>query len=240
VLSLLRQTTQVLDGVPVDFGGGCSLEKAYLIAWLIRRFRMRATLDIGVYRGRSLLPQAAAHRFYTNGVVYGVDPWSAKAALETDEERYRERISAFVATTNYEAIYEQLVDRLSRLGLGESCRLVRSTSTEALEDFAARGLRFGLIHIDGNHDTQMVTRDVRLCLPLLEPGGFCVMDDISWGSVAPALGLLSGTAREVFRRIDSRDDFAVFKMSRAIVPALYLRIVLAHVARKRPRLKGHA
>jgi predicted O-methyltransferase YrrM len=45
------------------------------------------------------------------------------------------------------------------------------------------GCVFDLVHIDGNHDTEVVTKDVELYLPRLNRKGFIILDDISWDSV---------------------------------------------------------
>ena len=75
-MSLLRrELSHLLTKIPIDFGGGCSVRKAHVMAWLISRFQLKQSLDIGVYRGRSLLPQSLAHRLSGGGIAYGVDPW---------------------------------------------------------------------------------------------------------------------------------------------------------------------
>src|SRR6516164_2784330 len=108
--SLRKQTADLLKEIPIDFGGGCSASKANVMAYLIRRFGMKTSLDIGVYRGRSLMPQAMAHKLYTGGTAYGVDPWSTEQAKENDNIRLKEKIDQFLAETDFEAIY-QGVDR---------------------------------------------------------------------------------------------------------------------------------
>src|SRR5436190_13237651 len=80
--TLLSDVRTLLDRVPGGLLGTCSVPKAFMMAWIIRRFKLQTTVDIGVYKGRSLFPQALAHQKYTKGVVYGVDPWSREEARE--------------------------------------------------------------------------------------------------------------------------------------------------------------
>jgi len=76
-LKLLKEEVyMILINLKSDFGGGCSLEKALLMAILIKSENMKKTCDRGVYRRRSFLPQAVAHQIYSKGIVYGVDPYS--------------------------------------------------------------------------------------------------------------------------------------------------------------------
>jgi hypothetical protein len=213
-MSLLRREVEsVLARLPIDFGGGCSVRKAYVMAWLINRFNLEKNLDIGVYRGRSLFPQSVAHRLAGSGLTYGVDPWCPEEADESDHAALRTEIKDFVVNTDFEQLYKDVLQRIADFDLAPHTRIMRTTSSEAAHRFRADGTRFGLIHIDGNHDTEPVLRDVRTYLPLLQSGGFLVMDDVSWPSVAPALTEASKQAKLVLWRVstDKTDDYAVFR-----------------------------
>lgn len=203
----------LLAKIPIDFGGGCSVRKAYLLAWLINRFKLSTSLDIGVYRGRSLLPQALSHRESGGGLAYGVDPWSAEDAEEHDHDALRNEIEAFVASTNFEQVYQDVMRRITDFDLAPYTIVLRTTSDRAARQFAADGTHFGLIHIDGNHDAEPVLRDVRAYFPLLQPGGFLVMDDVSWPSVKPAVEEVLKQAKLLLWRVspDGSDDYAVFR-----------------------------
>jgi glycosyltransferase involved in cell wall biosynthesis len=67
-----------------------------------------------------------------------------------------------------------------------------------------------MIHVDGNHDTNNVMQDVRDYIPLLRLGGICVIDDINWDSVKPALAYAS----EHLALIYSTETYAVLINSR--------------------------
>ncbi|HTY42015.1 MAG TPA: class I SAM-dependent methyltransferase [Thermoanaerobaculia bacterium] len=212
---LAASVADALRRIPVDFGGGCPPKKAYAMAWLIRAERVRASVDIGVYRGRSLMPQAVAHRDATGGTAYGVDPYSAIEAAQHDNPALRARLEEFLRTTDFEELYRDVLRLRSELGVEPHCELVRATSARAAEDFAGRGVRFGLIHVDGNHDTAHVLEDVKLYLPLLERGGLIVLDDVSWPSVKPAVELVSAQAELLFYESAptvTELDFAIFRL----------------------------
>jgi len=210
--NLFNEINTILAKVPIDFGGGCSVRKAYVMAWLIRQFNLIRTLDIGIYRGRSLFPQAIAHRIATSGVVYGVDPYSATEALENDHPTLREQIKNFVVTTDFEKLFQQVSNHTEEFGLSKYIQLVRATSSQAAVKFAKDETSFGLIHIDGNHDTSIVKRDVDLYLPLLQPNGFLVMDDVSWDSVQPAEQKVASCTHLLLRCVtpDNKNDYAIY------------------------------
>lgn len=209
-MRLRTQIINLLAGIPLDFGGGCSASKAYLMASLIRELRTQTSLDIGVYRGRSLLPQALAHRRYTGGVAYGVDPWSKDEARENDNPALKHDLDRFVETTDFDAVYRDVESLRKTAALESHCALVRKTSVAAAGYFRERGMTFGLIHIDGNHDTETVVQDVRDYEPLLLNHGILIMDDVSWDSIRPAYGMLAATMPRLFQRVDALNDYAVF------------------------------
>lgn len=208
---LFQDVDALLREVKIDFGGGCSVTKAYLMARLIRDEGLKSTLDIGVYRGRSLFPQALAHRSYTSGMAYGVDPWDAMEALqEHAPAAISSKVKQWAKDANLQAIYEEVVTANQRLGLEAHCTLVRKPSSQAIEYFRERNISFDLIHIDGNHDTVRVREDVDLYLPRLKRGGYLVLDDVSWDSIRPIYDDLKSQLSHLFELVDSRNDFAIF------------------------------
>ena len=200
---------RLLSAIEQDFGGGCSVGKAYVLAALIREYSLKTTVDIGVYKGRSLFPQAIAHRGYSGGVVFGVDPWSAEEAREEDNPDQQDAIDRFVERTDFGAVYEEVRALHNELRLQRHCVLLRKTSAEAASEFLEKEQTFGLIHIDGNHDTVRVLEDVRLYVPMLASGGFMVLDDVSWASVKPALLEAADQLTLLFERTLGQDDYAV-------------------------------
>lgn len=232
---LLDRIQKVLNRIPKDFGGGCSVEKAFLMAWLICRYNLTTTVDIGVYRGRSLFPQALAHALHTKGMVYGIDPWNQKEAREYDTVHH-ERINEFIDKLDFDSIYSE-VETLGRdPAYHEHCTLIRRTSEEAIQHFERRGIFFDLVHIDGNHDTMIVLRDIELYASRLRNHGFLVMDDISWESVKPALKILSASLKQVYHRTDKKNDYAIFWKGKSSVQAMLLAAKLR--TRDRGFMKG--
>jgi predicted O-methyltransferase YrrM len=221
----------VLDQIPSDFGGACSVSKANLIAWLIRRYGLQTTLDIGVYRGRSLFPQALAHQQYTGGIVYGVDPWSSVEAKENDNLILKDAIHAFADQLDFERIYQDVTLQIERLDLEAYCIILRQTSARAIEYFDQNGIYFDLIHVDGNHDTEKAMQDISLYLPRLNREGFLIMDDVSWESVYAAYRTASTNLPLLFKRVDRENDYAVFWNDHSFLRPLVRRFVIQYIGR---------
>jgi hypothetical protein len=228
---LTSRIAAVLDQIPSDFGGACSVSKANLIAWLIRRYGLHTTLDIGVYRGRSLFPQALAHQQYTGGIVYGVDPWSSVEAKENDNLALKDAIHAFVDQLDFERIYQDVTVQIERLDLEAYCIILRQSSARAIEYFEKNDIYFDLIHIDGNHDTEKVAQDIRLYLPRLNREGFLIMDDVSWESVHLAYRKASTHLPLLFKRVDRENDYAVFWNIHSFLRPLVRRCVIQYIGR---------
>lgn len=191
---------EVVASVPVDFGGGSGSGKALVLADLIARFGVTDTLEIGVYRGRSLLPVAAMLRVIGGGVATGIDPWGVDEALQHDEHAVGPRVNDWVRSHPWEETYQGVVQRVEQLRLQDHCRILRMTSAEAAPQIADRSV--GLVHIDGNHDRAAVERDAELYLPKLVPGGFLVLDDASWDSIRPVAEALRSDLEVVFQLCD--------------------------------------
>jgi predicted O-methyltransferase YrrM len=237
----LRSEVQLfLEKIPVDTGGGCSVFKAQTLAMLIAQYDLKTTLDIGVYRGRSLFPQALAHRAVTGGVVYGVDPWDMQAAQQAEvPAELREHVDKWARHTDLQQIYESVVELRKNENLQQHCELVRETSSAAIGRFVSDHTFFDLVHIDGNHDRERVASDINLYLPRLRPRGFLVLDDISWASIRPLYDEMRRRLHHVYELVDKTNDFAVFMNAPSWLWAQErrARLLAADVLQKAERLR---
>ncbi len=209
MVTLRNQINKIYSLVPQDFGGGCSVEKALVMAIAIKEFNLQETTDIGVYRGRSLFPQAIAHKLFSKGKVYGVDPYSKEDANQKDFPQLQKELDKFVAETNFQKLHDE-VSNIINEKYKRHCVLIRKKSSDAAIDFKKNQQLFGLVHIDGNHDTKFVMEDTTNYLPLLTEKSFIVLDDISWQSVLPAFELLKKEMVFILELKDAKNDFALF------------------------------
>ena len=207
---LIEQISKIYRKTPIDFGGGCSYEKALTMAAFIKEFNIDASADIGVYRGRSLFPQAIAHQNYTGGIAFGIDPFTNEAAVQNDNPVLKERLDNFIKTTNFNKIYSQVKEIIVNTKLSQNCKLIREKSEDAIEFFIGNNIKFGLVHIDGNHDTEFVLMDVLNYVPLVKKGGIILVDDISWESVKPGLEAMNKKCHFIGSIINEKNDFAIF------------------------------
>ncbi|QFR34840.1 glycosyltransferase [Ancylobacter sp. TS-1] len=183
----LRKLAAMAHSIPSDTGGGSPLDKLYVMAGLGERLDLKSFVEIGVYRGRSLFPLAWSFAG-RGGRSYGIDPFSRAAAFETDlPPDLRERVTEFIATTDYDDLHDEAVRRCAELQLAASCELIRETSDRAIVTLRARGIVADMVHVDGNHDRLQALRDVSSYIGLMAEGAILVIDDTDWPSIADAL-----------------------------------------------------
>ena len=178
-----EQMIQIRQEIPVDGIAGTSLVKARIMASLIISHELKRTVEIGVYRGGTLFPQAIAQK-HVGGIAIGIDPYSADEAKQLDNREFWDPVDldSTVSNINWGSMYQDVLDTIERHDLGHCCRIMRMTS-----DQAANLIEPGvdMVHIDGNHDYVKVESDIKNYVPKLRVGGFLVMDDISWRTIAP-------------------------------------------------------
>lgn len=184
--------------------GWCDPEKARQMAGLILSVDPRVVVEIGVYGGKSLVPQALALRHLRNhgkgpGVIYGIDPWTVAAADEfwageTQQDRKDHR-EWWLERSQLSVEMANVHRHVARWELWDHVRLIAAGSEAVATWFDDRPI--DVLHIDGNHHAEAATRDVRNYLPRVRPGGYVWMDDVGWETVRPAVAMMDRLCRIV-------------------------------------------
>jgi Methyltransferase domain len=216
---LRRDLEAVSHSIAVDDGGGSSLLKVFLLAELIVTEQLSRVVEIGVYRGRLFLPLGKLMARLGRGEMVGIDPYSAAAAVQRDVELEAIDLVNWPSTIDWEAMHREVSDAIGRWEMEGSARLIRQRGEEAAGLFAEAPI--DLLHVDGNHDREAVTRDVDLYLPHLRDGGHLVMDDIAWPSIRPVYEQLRDQHELLFELVEKgvylcprggANDFAVLRV----------------------------
>lgn len=180
---LYKKLLYVESKIPTDLGGGSPVSKCFLMAYLVRTMQLKKYVEIGVYRGKSLLQLAVAIK-ENHGVAYGIDPYLSEDAKENDlNEQLKQTVNAHIDSLDFDDLYHQVLTAIDDLDMKDSVKLIRSTSNEAIADFKKNKIVIDMLHIDGNHDTVFVNLDAENYIPLVRDGGIIVFDDIDWKSV---------------------------------------------------------
>jgi hypothetical protein len=181
--SLREELEEVSRGIPVDEGGGASLLKILVLAELIVVNELCRIVEIGVYRGRLMLPLAHLMLRLGRGEVVGIDPYSAGAAVQREARTDGLDLVEWPSSVDWTALHGDLIEAISQRGLGERAHLIRRRSRDAADSFVAAPI--DMLHVDGNHDREAVETDIELFMPHMADGGLLIMDDVSWPTIRP-------------------------------------------------------
>lgn len=186
-MKLVHEIERLHRLMPPDFfGGGCPLEKSYLMCQLAKTLHAKTYVELGVYRARSFFPPALVMQG-CGGKAYGVDPYTKDDALEKDlAPEVKDCLDTVISNMDFEEVLGGVRKTIQDLGLEDTVELLRMPSAQAAAYFRDAGIAIDMLHIDGNHDTRFVMQDVELYAPLVAAGGIVVMDDTNWNSVRPA------------------------------------------------------
>jgi predicted O-methyltransferase YrrM len=155
-----------------QINGWCSHAKASILIDIIQKSGATKIVEIGVWGGKSLVPMAYALKVQGKGKIYGIDPWDngeSIVGMMSDANR------SYWAVVDHESVYQSLLQNLDRFELKDQVELIRASSASAppITDI-------DLLHIDGNHSDVTSYIDVTKWVPLVKPGGWIIVDDISW------------------------------------------------------------
>lgn len=201
--------TNILPNIRVGLGSSCMSEKAFLLGWLISNYDLKSTLDLGVYYGGSLFPQAYTHKKYTNGIVYAVDPYTKEDFTQYETFLPLDVLNNYIASTDFDEIYNSVISSINENNYENNIVFLRQRSDKAIDYFRANNISFNLMHIDGNHDRINANSDIELYLPLLQKNGFLILDDVIFPSLQDCYERLKKELCLCYKN----DLFAIFQKS---------------------------
>lgn len=193
--ALPKLITDYIHNVLPHMEGWCTPAKAEALALAVLDHKPEVIVEIGVFAGRSLIALALAAHVTDKGRIIGIDPWDKDASIQgfapadPNHKWWRNDV-------NHDFIYGQCVTFMKQLGVSGRVTLCRGTSEHSLPGFHTcqelLGRPFiGFLHIDGNHSEMISCFDVEAYVPLVEPGGIVVFDDVNWGTTKRAQELLA-------------------------------------------------
>lgn len=170
-MSNLSATLTKIDSVVANFKHGwCTVEKAHALAAAVFTLRPAVIVEIGVWGGRSLFPMAIAAKAVGNGQVIAIDPWSADESAKGLNGKHLD----WWRQVNHEEIYQFFRGQMQSLNLG-NITVERNRS-----DDVKPPANIGLLHLDGNHHSQQIIRDIDRFASRVMMGGLCFCDDLNW------------------------------------------------------------
>jgi predicted O-methyltransferase YrrM len=191
----------------LDAGGRCGIEKGEMIKSLVDKTNAKLCVEIGVFKGSSLM-YFIESLMETKGKVIGIDPYTMEAFINEIPNKEASDLIYNVLFKEQQVLdnmYTDLMKIINENNLDEYVEIYRTLSEECYSDFEPNSI--DVIHIDGNHDEEFVTKDILNYLPLIKKGGYIIMDDINWS------GVMNSVEKHLINACDlveEFEDFAVY------------------------------
>ncbi|MEI7486609.1 MAG: class I SAM-dependent methyltransferase [Chryseobacterium sp.] len=155
--------------------GWCDEDKAQKFYDIITESKAKLCVEIGVFGGSSLIPQALAMKDNNDGIVVGIDPWTHDAALEDME---KDENKEWWSKINLDEIYKNFTSQLKFYKVDSFCKIYRDKSENVINEFKDESI--DILHIDGNHCEKLAYQDSVSYFPKVKKGGYIFFDDTSW------------------------------------------------------------
>jgi tRNA G46 methylase TrmB len=126
---------------------------------IIEENNYNSFLEVGVWQGENLIPIA---KNFPKVKCYGVDPYSGNSF----DDYYKGEIMAVVDASYYNDLYQNIIDKTSKL---KNVEFIRATSAQAAVKFENESL--DVVFIDARHDYQSCKNDILTWLPKVRKGG---------------------------------------------------------------------
>jgi predicted O-methyltransferase YrrM len=190
-----------------DEGGRCGIEKGEIIKSLVLKTKAELCVEIGVFKGSSLM-YFTESVIETGGKIFGIDPYTISALKNEIPDRKTSDLIYNVLFKEQETldnIFLELVDIIKENNLNNYVEIIRDTSENCYKNFKNESI--DVLHIDGNHDEEFVTKDILNYLPLVKKNGYIIMDDINWPGVKKSI---ENHLKNKCDLIKKYTDFAVY------------------------------
>jgi predicted O-methyltransferase YrrM len=190
-----------------DSGGRCDKIKGNLIKDLIMKTNAQLCVEIGVFKGSSLMYFAEALEI-TKGKVIGIDPYTMGSLVNKIPN---ENLNTYFYDVLFkdqiilDNLYDGLIKIINENELKDIVSLIRSKSEDYHTNVEKESI--DILHIDGNHDEEYVTKDILFYLPLVKKGGYIIMDDITWPGV---INSITNHLEDKSDLLQKYEDFAVY------------------------------
>ncbi len=171
----MKNLHKLITNDQYDIGGLCTEPKGNVIKSLVKDSNAKLCVEIGVFKGSSLLYFAEALQ-ETGGKVIGIDPYEIESLKNEIPNKQVSHIIynvLFKEQTTLDNLYSNLTQIIEENKLNNVVKLIRDKSENYYQNIKSESI--DVLHIDGNHDEEYVSKDILNYLPLVKKGGYIIM-----------------------------------------------------------------
>ncbi|MFZ4541884.1 MAG: class I SAM-dependent methyltransferase [Rickettsiales bacterium] len=187
-LSTLQKTSLIIHALRAE--GQSNDDKLLAMIEVARSCPQGDMVEIGTFWGRSAMMLAMLNQHYPTGNLLCIDPWTNDGAIQPGVD---EHVNDVARMLDFESAFTGFILNLFAFSGGGAVNYVRANAVDVapryVPGFTVTTQSFGtttytgeiaLLHIDGNHALDAVTRDIALWMPRVKPGGWIIIDDYQW------------------------------------------------------------
>lgn len=196
----------IIESMPLLRGWSGKGERPFRMAELVIKEAPKTVVEIGVFGGQSLVPQAMALKWLSGsdsikgraGRIYGIDPYS----LEVIAGQLADYDDATMwLKQDMDLVRRDLLTIIEEFGIGDVVTMLRHESRDCVTLFDS----IDILHVDGAHTEEGALLDVNLYAKRVRPKGYIWMDDTHFPSLEPAL-------KELETFADMVDDYGGYRL----------------------------
>lgn len=184
----------------------------------MERERPRVVVELGVWKGASTMTMASALREHgIDGCVIAVDTW-----LGSYEHWLKDMHRSDMRFEHgYPRMYHTFLANIVANGFARHVVPLPLDSSNAAIVLQRSGVAADVVHLDGSHDYESTSADLRRWWSLLKPGGVMIVDDYDpkgriWQTVrravddflavTPHAGFEARPVKARFRKVEAVED----------------------------------
>ncbi len=161
-------------------------EKHEIFAMAVETVRPEVIVELGVWKGMTCirLAKEARERGLAPQII-AVDTWLGAPRCWTDRSDPTLHASLQLRG-GYPTLYETFVANIHHEGVQDLITPLPNTTENAAIILKDLKIAIDVLHIDADHETEPVLRDLRAYYPLMRKGGWLIGDDYKWPTVKKA------------------------------------------------------
>ena len=162
------------------------------------------SIELGVFAGVSLFCMAQAHKDIERGYVIGIETWDNVAPLEGTNSKEN---NDWWANLDMKYIKNEFFKSCDFLDIHPA--IINGKSYESARYIAEDSI--ALLHQDGTHNEEVITKELEAWAPKVKVGGFWVCDDTNWSEAAAGYAKLPDYG---FELVEQFDTWAIYKKAK--------------------------